>query len=139
MPSALFKLSSILLTFAAIFAFVVTPTFAKNNTNVRPGWGFGDKNHIHLGPPGQSVVAGANVVISGNGAGSTNTVVISKNKTTNVYQSNSSGITNALSNSSKTGGNKANGNTGGNVSIVTGASGVFVSITNFLNSNIFGH
>ena len=21
--------------------------------NVRPGWGYGDKNHVHTGPPGQ--------------------------------------------------------------------------------------
>ncbi len=28
---------------------------AKPTDNTRPGWGFGDKNHVHTGPPGQSV------------------------------------------------------------------------------------
>jgi len=26
--------------------------------NTRPGWGNGDKNHVHTGPPGQSVNVG---------------------------------------------------------------------------------
>lgn len=29
------------------------PAFAQNNNQTsRPGWGFGDQNHIHTGPPG---------------------------------------------------------------------------------------
>lgn len=28
---------------------------AKPQGDTRPGWGFGDKNHTHTGPPGQSV------------------------------------------------------------------------------------
>ncbi len=28
---------------------------AKPDGNTRPGWGFGDRNHVHTGPPGQSV------------------------------------------------------------------------------------
>jgi hypothetical protein len=28
---------------------------AGNSGNTKPGWGFGDKNHVHTGPPGQSV------------------------------------------------------------------------------------
>jgi hypothetical protein len=28
---------------------------AANNGGTRPGWGYGDKNHVHTGPPGQSV------------------------------------------------------------------------------------
>ncbi len=28
---------------------------AKKTDGTRPGWGFGDKNHVHTGPPGQSV------------------------------------------------------------------------------------
>jgi hypothetical protein len=49
------------LGFAAIvvaFALVATPVLAQNNNNdTRPGWGFGDQNHVHTGPPGQSVRA----------------------------------------------------------------------------------
>jgi hypothetical protein len=29
--------------------------FAQDSSETRPGWGIGDQNHIHLGPPGQSV------------------------------------------------------------------------------------
>lgn len=29
--------------------------FAKGPGDTRPGWGFGDQNHVHTGPPGQSV------------------------------------------------------------------------------------
>ena len=29
--------------------------FAKDQGGTRPGWGYGDKNHVHTGPPGQSV------------------------------------------------------------------------------------
>jgi len=28
---------------------------AGNSGTTKPGWGFGDKNHVHTGPPGQSV------------------------------------------------------------------------------------
>ena len=30
----------------------------NNSSNDRPGWGYGDKNHNHTGPPGQSVHPG---------------------------------------------------------------------------------
>jgi hypothetical protein len=32
----------------------------NNGDNTRPGWGYGDKNHVHTGPPGQSVHPGDN-------------------------------------------------------------------------------
>ncbi|MCK5027235.1 MAG: hypothetical protein KAS07_02355 [Candidatus Pacebacteria bacterium] len=41
-----------------IFAFVilfVTASFAAND-NTRPGCGYGDENHEHVGPPGQSAI-----------------------------------------------------------------------------------
>lgn len=31
------------------------PAFAAQNDNTRPGWGHGDNNHVHTGPPGHSV------------------------------------------------------------------------------------
>lgn len=37
------------------FALLAGGAFAKNDGGTRPGWGFGDKNHEHTGPPGQSV------------------------------------------------------------------------------------
>jgi len=40
----------------AAFALMVGQSFAKQTPNgTRPGWGYGDKNHVHTGPPGQSV------------------------------------------------------------------------------------
>jgi hypothetical protein len=27
---------------------------AGNSGSTKPGWGYGDKNHVHTGPPGQS-------------------------------------------------------------------------------------
>jgi hypothetical protein len=39
----------------AVFA---TGAFAKQSDNERPGWGFGDHNHVHTGPPGKSVHPG---------------------------------------------------------------------------------
>ncbi len=32
-----------------------TAMAAGNSGTTKPGWGFGDKNHVHTGPPGQSV------------------------------------------------------------------------------------
>jgi hypothetical protein len=41
---------------AAAAVMMVQAAFAAPaNTGVRPGWGFGDENHVHTGPPGQSV------------------------------------------------------------------------------------
>ncbi len=33
---------------------------AAGKGDVKPGWGLGDKNHVHVGPPGQSVQPTAN-------------------------------------------------------------------------------
>lgn len=48
----------ILLVLAAVAAAIVVMAhgvFAKADGGTRPGWGYGDKNHVHTGPPGQSV------------------------------------------------------------------------------------
>jgi len=45
----------------AITGAVGATAFASQSsalTNTRPGWGNGDKNHVHTGPPGQSVNVG---------------------------------------------------------------------------------
>jgi hypothetical protein len=36
------------------FALIAGTTFAApgNSGDTKPGWGFGDKNHTHTGPPG---------------------------------------------------------------------------------------
>lgn len=48
---ALFVLAII----AAAVVFMAHSAFAKTTGGTRPGWGFGDTNHVHTGPPGQSV------------------------------------------------------------------------------------
>jgi hypothetical protein len=43
-------------------ALVAGTAFAqKNDDGTRPGWGWGDKNHKHTGPPGHSVFPGPSV------------------------------------------------------------------------------
>lgn len=69
------RLLTITILLVTSLGFVATSAFAKNNIiqgwgsnnnkasinglsvnpNERPGWGHGDKNHEHSGPPGQSV------------------------------------------------------------------------------------
>jgi hypothetical protein len=40
---------------------VASTALAKGNSgDTKPGWGYGDKNHVHTGPPGQSVHPGNN-------------------------------------------------------------------------------
>ncbi len=39
----------------AVFGLIGAQALAKDNGGTRPGWGYGDKNHVHTGPPGQSV------------------------------------------------------------------------------------
>ena len=47
----------VLATVIAGVVLTVGVAFAQGNSdnNTRPGWGYGDKNHVHTGPPGQSV------------------------------------------------------------------------------------
>lgn len=36
----------------AAFAVMASGAFAQGPGGTRPGWGFGDQNHVHTGPPG---------------------------------------------------------------------------------------
>jgi hypothetical protein len=42
---------------AASAVFITTSALAApgNSGETKPGWGNGDKNHVHTGPPGQTV------------------------------------------------------------------------------------
>jgi hypothetical protein len=114
MVSINFRIIMVVMILALSFVVLSTDALAKsNNGTTKPGWGFGDVNHIHTGPPGQSVHP-------------------VKNTQTNNVQSN---IT--LGFSSNTGGNSANGN-GGNASVVSGAVSTVVSLVLSLGQNIFG-
>lgn len=78
----------------------------------------------------------ADVVVSGNGAGSENGVVVASEKNTVVGQLNVMVVENVVTAKSNTGGNKANGNTGaGNVEVVSGNATTDVTITNIGGDN----
>jgi hypothetical protein len=76
-----------------------------------------------------------NVKIAGNGANSENTANTQLNSVLNVYQTNTADVENNIDVDAKTGGNEANKNTGGDVSIETGDADVEVSVENKANFN----
>lgn len=46
----------VLATLIAGIVLTVGGVFAQGNSgSTKPGWGYGDQNHVHTGPPGQSV------------------------------------------------------------------------------------
>ncbi len=73
--------------------------------------------------------------ISDNGAFSHNRCNIRVVNKTVTKQTNNANIRNTVNVVSSTGGNKANFNTGGDVSVTSGDSSVTVNITNNVNSN----
>ncbi len=80
-----------------------------------------------------SAFADNTIVISGNGADSTNTASVVNTQSSSVEQKNYTNVETDISVSSNTGGNKANGNTGdGDVSIDTG------NITNTISVGVTG-
>lgn len=72
--------------------------------------------------------AETNVEIWGNGAKSDNTLNLTKSDETTVTQSNTSNVTLNVTSKAETGGNKANGNTGGSTSIDTGNASSTVGV-----------
>jgi len=73
--------------------------------------------------------------ISGNGAFSHNSCRITVRHSKRIRQSNSSSITNRVKIWISTGGNDANGNTGGSVEVNSGDGTADVTITNEVNQN----
>ena len=53
--TATLKPIGVLALLAAAAAIMAGSVLAKSSGGTRPGWGFGDKNHTHTGPPGLSV------------------------------------------------------------------------------------
>lgn len=76
-----------------------------------------------------SLVYADDVVVNGNGEGSTNTVNISQTQTSNTSQNNTANINNNVSATANTGDNTANSN-GGNTNITTGDVNASTNITN---------
>ena len=75
------------------------------------------------------------VLISGNGAFSNNTVNLTQTGNTNVTQNNNAHVNNNVDVSADTGGNSALFNTGGNVTVITGGATVNASVKTQANSN----
>lgn len=73
--------------------------------------------------------------ISGNGAGSYNKIKVSQSSSSTLVQSNKAKYNNTVVVSTSTGGNKANKNTGGDVTVTTGDASSVVDITNTANIN----
>jgi hypothetical protein len=81
------------------------------------------------------VLANTTIEISGNGAGSNNAAVVTSVNQTSVTQSNTAVVNNDLDSSAKTGGNDANFNTGGDVTVDTGDATVSSNVSTAVNSN----
>ncbi|MBI2611218.1 hypothetical protein HYW54_00540 [Candidatus Gottesmanbacteria bacterium] len=73
--------------------------------------------------------------IVGNGANSNNDINLTLNKSINIDQYNNAYVTNNLDVDAETGNNDANNNTGGDVTIDTGAASADVVVDNLLNLN----
>lgn len=69
------------------------------------------------------------VIVSGNGAGSTNTVIVTNTKNCTVMQGNAVLVLANVEANSSTGGNTANGNTNGDVTVDTGNATSTATVT----------
>jgi len=78
----------------------------------------------------------ATVTISGNGAGSVNTVNVTSSNNTSVSQTNSSSVSNVVVTNSNTGNNTASFNTGGFTLVHSGSSTNTTNITNKSGLNV---
>jgi hypothetical protein len=74
--------------------------------------------------------------ISGNGTDSTNTAVVTKDQSVVVVQDNFAHIENRINANTSTGENRANDNTGGDVTVNTGSATSNVNVENKVNANI---
>lgn len=76
------------------------------------------------------------IIISGNGSGSTSEAVVNVTNTTSVTQTNNAQITNEVNPTANTGENTASNNTGGSTAIVTGDTTTNVEVTNLINNSV---
>ena len=79
-------------------------------------------------PPG-------NIEISGNGAGSNNSITIICIDETVISQTNLTNVVTNINSAADTGGNSASGNTGGSTTVVSGDSNVTIDVQNSAGSN----
>lgn len=83
-----------------------------------------------------SVLADSTLSVSGNGAGSTSNVSSTSNNSSTLVQDNNATVTNNVSSNSNTGGNNADENTGGNVTVDTGNATALTDIATRANANV---
>ena len=89
---------------------------------------------VILAAPGSAFAL--ELVISGNGDGSTNEVQTSVQENSTVEQTNEGSVKNTVAQEANTGGNTADGNVGGEVNIETGDIKAITQVTNDLNTSI---
>ncbi|OGY16146.1 MAG: hypothetical protein A2785_00985 [Candidatus Chisholmbacteria bacterium RIFCSPHIGHO2_01_FULL_49_18] len=89
---------------------------------------------VILAAPGSAFAL--ELVISGNGDGSSNEVQTSVEQNTTVEQTNEGSVENNVSEEANTGGNTADGNVGGEVSIETGDIQAITQVTNDFNTTV---
>lgn len=82
-----------------------------------------------------TALASTTIEVSQNGAGSDNTVTVSQSNNTTVTQNNTATVTNVVSSTANSGDNKANFNTGGDVTVKSGNATSTTNVQNALNSN----
>lgn len=82
-----------------------------------------------------SALAATTIEISGNGSNSDNDAQVNRNQDTTVVQTNNAYVKNNVTSTSSTGGNRANDNTGGDVTIATGNARTSVDLSTRVNLN----
>lgn len=88
------------------------------------------------GTPGAGSALGSSALITGNGAGSVNTITLSLHPSVVLAQSNSAKIRNNVSSNANSGNNSANFNTGGETVAASGLAWANASVHNFANFNV---
>ncbi|KKU92473.1 MAG: hypothetical protein UY21_C0001G0096 [Microgenomates group bacterium GW2011_GWA1_48_10] len=95
--------------------------------------------NTNVGMIGEPLVGGNNggvsLWITGNGANSDNSIALALAKANTIAQTNVANITNDVYAKANSGGNDANGNTGGDVAIITGKADAMVGVDNDVNFN----
>lgn len=82
------------------------------------------------------VVSAEEIIISGNGSESVNTVTNTQSNQANVNQNNAAGIQNTVNLDANTGNNTASDNTNGNTSVASGNISVNTAISNTVNDSL---
>jgi len=86
-------------------------------------------------PTMQTAGMPSSLVVSGNGAQSSNTGTVTSNNNQSLFQTNDADMMNKIMTNAQTGNNSAGDNTGGNSTVTTGGAGSNIQIGNAANVN----